>query len=431
MTAFSQALWARVRTHRYGLTLVAFLLAAVLTGLSCVALARAFDRVVEWRLQETPWRSWAWIIAPIAFLIAVESIRRFAPYAAGTGIPQAVYTSEHLNTENEKRLLPLISMKTMAVKVLTLLLGVWVGASTGREGPTVHVAVCVFVGILLLIRRWTGLAIDLRSAAIAGGAAGLAAAFNTPLAGVTFAIEELSENYFGAVKDIVLMAIIVAATVARALTGEYSYFGKLTEPTSFLSTGTIVLIGILCGGGGALFSELLLRGASYIRQLPQQMKRWGVPVLMALALLLVSAWAGDRVLGPGNRVAQQLLHGEYSDWAMTFPIAKMASTLFTYWSGIAGGIFAPCLSIGAAMGADIAMWTRGPAGSAALLGMAAFLAGTIQAPMTSFVIIFEMTGHHRMLLPIMLVSLIAFMTARVLGARHFYQSLASAYGHGE
>src|SRR4029077_7744791 len=99
----------------------------------------------------------------------------------------------------------------------------------------------------------------------------------------------------------------------------------------------------------------------------------------------------------------------------------------TYWSGIAGGIFAPCLAIGAALGAEIARWTGASLSSCALIGMAAFLSATIQAPITAFVIIFEMTGHHQMLLPVMLASLLAFMTARLVGAAHFYQALAAGY----
>jgi len=106
----------------------------------------------------------------------------------------------------------------------------------------------------------------------------------------------------------------------------------------------------------------------------------------------------------------------------------MAATLLTYWSGIAGGIFAPSLSMGAGLGADIGYWTGDPTTACAVIGMAAFLAATIQAPMTAFVIIFEMTGYHEMLLPVMLASLIAVMTARLFGAKHLYQTLAGFYG---
>ena len=105
----------------------------------------------------------------------------------------------------------------------------------------------------------------------------------------------------------------------------------------------------------------------------------------------------------------------------------MLATLLTYWSGIAGGIFAPCLSIGAALGADIGHLTNNPIAGCAMIGMAAFLSGTIQAPITAFVIIYEMTGQHQMLVPIMLASLMAFMVARLLGAKHLYPMLSLNY----
>src|SRR6185295_18643919 len=256
----------------------------------------------------------------------------------------------------------------MAVKVAALLLALLAGASTGREGPTVHVAACVFVGVMLLFRRLTGLAFDLRGAAVAGGAAGLAAAFNTPLAGVTFAIEELSGSFFGSVKDFVLMAIIIAGIAAKALTGEYTYFGKLADPAA-VPLGLIVLVGIAGGLLGALFSGALLRGQAFMGRFRQGGLRYAVPVLLSFALLFLAARCGTLVLGPGNMAAQTLLRGSFESWAWHFPFTKMLATLLTYWSGVAGGIFAPCLGIGAALGVDIAQVLGGPSSACALIGI--------------------------------------------------------------
>src|SRR3989338_6189927 len=141
-------------------------------------------------------------------------------------------------------------------------------------------------------------------------------------------------------------------------------------------------------------------------------------------LLAIAAVSQADVLGPGNHAAQALVRGDHGFWALIFPLEKIATTLLTYWSGIAGGIFAPALSIGSAMGADIGCWMGISTASCALVGMAAFLSGAIQAPITSFVIIFEMTGHHDMLLPIMLASLLAFIVARLLKTKHLYQTLS-------
>lgn len=395
--------------------------AAGLTGLACVWFMWGFEAVLSRRLSGP----WTWLLTPLLFVAAVELVRLVGPYAAGPGIPQAIFAARHAHEQGEPRVAPLTSPTTLVVKIAALYLGLWAGASTGREGPTVHVAACLFVGLVLLARRFTGIKFDLRSAVIAGGAAGLAAAFNTPLAGVTFAIEELAGDYFGSIKDFVIMAIVFAAITAKALTGEYTYFGRLAEPPG-IPLAAVLLIGTLGGVLGAAFSTGLIEGGKFFGRL-RQARPWAVPAVMALALLAVARISAADVLGPGNEAAQVLVRGDFGSWAWGYPVEKAFATLFTFWSGIAGGIFAPCLAIGAAIGGDVARAMAAPVASCALIGMAAFLSGTIQAPITSFVIIFEMTGHHQMLLPVMLAALLGFMIARLTGAEHLYQALCVNY----
>lgn len=411
--------------HARGVSLGVFLAAGALTGVACVAFMRAFEFVLRYRLDGLIGR-WCWVATPVIFLLAVEFIRRTAPFADGAGIPQTVYAAAHLNEKTIGKLHPLVSLRTMFVKVSALLLAVWAGASTGREGPTVHVAACLFLSIVLLAKRFTNLKFDLRSAVIAGGAAGLAAAFNTPLAGVTFAIEELSGAHFTSIKETVLMTIILAGIAAKSLTGEYAYFGRLAAPMP-VAIGTVLMIGFAGGLCGALFSTALIKGRRFVISLPGNFWRYAIPVLFALGLLGINQLSPLDLLGPGNKIAQQLVSSGFQKEAFGFSFTKMAATLLTYWSGIAGGIFAPSLSIGAGLGANIGYLTGDPTTACAVIGMAAFLSATIQAPMTAFVIIFEMTGYHQMLLPVMLSSLIAVLTARLFGAQHLYQTLAGFY----
>lgn len=408
--------------------LVVFLSAGAAVGAACVFFMRAFEFTLAHDAASLI-GSWIWVVTPLIFLFSVELIRRTAPCADGAGIPQTVFAATHLSEHSLKQLYPLVSFKTMTIKIVVLLIAVWAGATTGREGPTVHVAACLFLAIVLLAQRlFPRIKMNPRSAVIAGGAAGLAAAFNTPLAGVTFAIEELSVDYFSSIKDTVLMAIIVAGIAAKSLTGEYSYFGRLEMPGHVAMT-TVLLIGAAGGVFGAFFSTVLSKGRRWVAQFQAAgFWRYAIPVLFALALLGLNQWSALNILGPGNEVAQPLLAGHFDKAMFQFPFFKIAATLFTYWSGIAGGIFAPCLASGAALGADIAYFTGDATAPCAILGMAALLAGTIQAPMTAFVIIFEMTGFHEMLLPVMLASLIASLTAKVLGAHHLYQTLAKSYG---
>lgn len=369
---------------------------------------------------------WCLLTTPALFLLSVELIRRVAPCANGTGIPQVIFAIRHSKPASEAALSPLTSPLTMLVKILALLIALIAGASTGREGPTVHIATCIFVGLMLIARRLLGLEFDLRSAMVAGGAAGLAAAFNTPLAGVTFAVEELTTDYFASIKDFVIMAIVISAIAAKSLYGEYSYFGRLLEPAGVPVSASII-IGLLGGVAGAFFSSAILHGKVFFSRYREGYQRYLVPVTLSLGLLAVAWLSPADVLGPGNAAAQDLTRGRFGAWALLFPWTKILATLLTYWSGIAGGIFAPSLSIGAALGADTAHWLGLPVASCAMIGMAAFLSGTIQAPITSFVIIFEMTGHHQLLTPIMLASLLAFIVARLLGAEHLYSTLSQNY----
>ncbi len=412
--------------HRYGVTLFAFLFAACLTGIACVWFMRSFEFVLKHRFDFASIGAWCWVTTPLLFLAAAELIKRVAPFAAGTGIPQAIFAAKNLQPATEKRLWPLYSPLTLVVKIVAILIGLAAGASMGREGPTVHVGVCIFTVILLIFRRITGIEFDMRSAVVAGGAAGLAAAFNTPLAGVTFAIEELTVDYFAGIKEFVLMAIIIAALSAKSMTGEYGYFGKLLEPPGVPWFAT-VLTGLAGGLLGSLFSIGLLRGQAFFARLQAGRQRYLTTIVLGTALTGLAYATQLRVSGPGNEVAQSLLSGDFSEWALFYPATKMIATLLTYWSGMAGGVFAPCLSIGAAIGACLGHWLSVPTAGCALLGMAAFLSGTIQAPITTFVIIFEMSGNHQMLPPLMLTSLLGFMISKVTGAPHLYPALARRY----
>ena len=427
----TRVLLRRASRQRYGPPLLLYFSAAAATGAACVLFMRGFDFAHRHQLGIDKIGAWAFLTTPALFILSFEMIRLEAPLAAGTGIPQTIFAARRLSPSSRRLLDSLLSLRTMTVKIAALYLAVWAGASTGREGPSVHVAACVFLALVLLARSRLKLPLDFRSAVVAGGSAGLAAAFNTPLAGVTFAIEELSAGYLSSIRDYVLMAIIISAVTANSMRGEYLYFGKLKEPLA-IPLRTALEIGVLGGLLGALFCESILRGQAALAhrlQSPVPKERWKTVGGLAMGLVLLSWAVGPYVLGPGNEVAQDLLadiplHGFHS---FIFPFAKTLSTLLTYWSGMAGGIFAPCLSIGSALGGAVGSALKSPVGASAMVGMAAFLAGSIQAPITSFVIIFEMTRDHNMLPSIMMGAVAGFMTSRAVGARHLYPALAASY----
>jgi H+/Cl- antiporter ClcA len=414
------------KQHRYGFTLLAFISAAVITGVVCVMFMWSFDYVFAHQLDFQRLRYWCFLTSPLLLLGSAELIRRCAPYASGSGIPQVIFAASHFTPGNERALFSLISPFTFLIKIAALLLALWGGASVGREGPTVHIATCVFVTLMVAFRKWFGLTFDMRSAIVAGGAAGLAAAFNTPLAGVTFAIEELSSDYFSSIKDYVVMAIIFASLATLSLTGDYGYFGRLQNPSP-VPIADIIFIGVVGGVLGALFSTGLIWGHRFFAKSMTGKSRYTNTILFAWAVLILALIAGIGIMGPGNTVAQVLLEGHQPIHNGFFPFAKILATLFTYWAGVAGGIFAPCLSVGASLGALIGSQLGLATAGCALVGMAAFLSGAVQAPITTFVIIFEMTGDHDMLVPVMLAALVSFMVARLLKAEHLYPTLSETY----
>lgn len=427
MPASLETYFSKLSAHRYGTTFAAYVISAFITGVACVAFMKAFAFADEHRLSYAHIGVWSFLAIPLLFSLAVLLVKNFAPYAAGSGIPQAIYI---VRNGSDARTAPLVSAMasplTLGIKTVSILLAVLGGASVGREGPTVQIAFCMMFMCLTLISRFLPIHMEPRSTALAGGAAGLAAASNTPLAGVTFAIEELSGGYFENIKDYVLTAIIIAALAAKALTGEYVYFGRLPVPPD-ISISTLILISIPAGLAGFAFAKSILLGAKVQACLNRKWLKLLFPAACALAVAGLAFMAGPYIQGPGNGEAQQYLNFASSAEPDTFFLAKFAATVITYWSGVAGGLFAPALSIGSAIGAEMAKLLNAPIGTCALIGMSAFLSGAILAPMTSFVIIFELTGHHSMLLPIMLASLIAYLVVRSMGGRSLYAELSLRY----
>lgn len=419
--------YEKLAAHRYGTTFAAYVVSAFITGVACVAFMKAFAFADAHRLSYAHIGLWSFLAIPLLFSLAVLLVKNFAPYAAGSGIPQAIYI---VRNGRDAQAAPIVaamaSPLTLAIKTLSILIAVLGGASVGREGPTVQIAFCMMFMCLTLISRFVPIHAKPRPMALAGGAAGLAAAFNTPLAGVTFAIEELSGGYFENIKDYVLTAIIVAALAAKVLTGEYVYFGRLPVPPD-ISISTLILISVPAGLAGLAFSKTILLGAKVQESINSKWLKLLFPAACALSVAGLAFIAGPFVQGPGNGEAQQYLNFASSVEPDTFFLAKFAATVITYWSGVAGGLFAPSLSIGSAIGAEMAKLLNAPIGTCALIGMSAFLSGAILAPMTSFVIIFELTGHHGMLLPIMLASLIAYLVVRSLGGRSLYAELSLRY----
>ncbi len=404
-------------------------LPAILTGCIAVLYARLFDET--FKLYREAFSAHALLVSlltPLGFLTAAALVKKVAPQAGGSGIPQVLHAIHEapagvdaFPSHKDK-----VSLKTMFVKIFSSGVAMLSGASIGREGPTVQIASSVF-GVAVRFARRRGWKIDYRSFLIAGGSAGVAAAFNTPLAGITFAIEEIAENYFFQFRQEVMITVIIAGITAQALVGDYLYFGHpATAKPSLLVLPAGLLIGLLAGAAGGIFA-LLLSTKKLHRVLPD---RWWLRALACGAVCAALAYAthGD-TSGSGYGIVKNVMDGE-GGFRLSFGIEKFVATVLSYLSGAAGGIFSPCLAIGAGFGYAIGeLAGLGMPRICALLGMVSFFSGAVQAPLTSVIIVMEMTDEHILVIPFMIAAYVSYGVSKLMMPEPLYRKLAHAMSH--
>lgn len=353
--------------------------------------------------------------------------QRYFAGIQGSGIPQVIAATK-LAASN-KKVSHLVSLKIAFGKVLLGIAGLLGGFSIGREGPSVQVAASIlrFFHQLLPNTR----VIRLSDLLIAGGAAGIAAAFNTPLAGIVFAIEELGKKLESRTSAILISSIVLSGLVAISLQGNYQYFGHFSIvgiDRNFLFY--IPVIGFTCGILGGIFSLILLMPVNYPNFLIWKM-RGKHPVIFAvicgLIVVIVGLITHGATYGNGYDLTGHIINGGSTD-AWWILIGKYVATITSYFSGIPGGIFAPSLSIGSAIGGSIYQ-VIGQANylvPIVALCMAGFLAAVTQAPITSAIIVMEMIDGHEMLIGLLAVTFIAKgVSARI--SPELYQRLAMSF----
>ena len=402
---------------------VIFMAGGLVVGGTAVGLALAADgaqHAFHQLLRHYPLG--AYVVTPLGFALTAWLAKRYFPNSQGSGIPQAIAARQFKTTNERGRF---VSIRIAIGKVLLTLLGLAVGASTGREGPTVQVGASIMSAIgKLTPNRQPGLI-------LAGSAAGLAAAFNTPLAGIVFAIEEMSRSFEVRTSGLIIGAVILAGMTSLALLGDYTYFGSTA---SMLASGSDWLAVPFCGlvGGllGGVFSRILIAAADGF---PALHWKWVTehPVLFALACGLAVAvcgfLSGGDIYGTGYAQAKGALHGT-ANLPVYFMPLKFLATAASSISGIPGGIFSPSISVGAGFGADVArFFPSAPIGAIVLLGMVSYFAGVVQAPITAFVIVSEMTDNHAMLVPLMAAALIAHATSRLICREGVYHALSKRF----
>lgn len=359
-------------------------------------------------------------LTPLGFAASCWLSLRCFPNSGGSGIPQVIAARHLHGLEARERL---VSLRIAAGKMALLLLGLLCGASIGREGPTVQVGASIMFAIgRLSPRRQPGLL-------LAGASAGVAAAFNTPLAGIVFGIEEMSRSFEARTSGIILGAVIAAGVTSLSLQGDYTYFGTTHAVLGGTFQGwlAVPLLGVLGGLLGGGFSRvLILFGAGLPGRAGALLKRHPVSfaALCGLAVAVCGLLSDGAVFGTGYTQARGLVQGT-SAVPDDFGLLKLIATVASSISGIPGGIFAPSLAVGAGLGGNVANLLSGaPAQALVVLGMVAYFSGVVQAPITAFVIVTEMTNDHALVLPLMLTSVIGFAASKLVCPQGVYHALA-------
>ena len=414
MPLVSPRLWLRRTVFWTGAILVS--LAAIMFASAADASAHLFETVIGWN-------AWiALVLSPLGLMLSVLLTQRFFPGAQGSGVPQVIAA---LHLSDPAQISRVLSMRIAAGKVLLTLIGLFCGASIGREGPTVQVSASIMQGLGGLLRLPR---VELKRALVlAGGAAGISAAFNTPMAGIVFAIEELAHSFESRASGTVLGAVIISGMCTLALTGNYTYFGQSAASLDF---GVAWIAVAVCGIGGGLlggcFSSLLIRAADGLPLVGAWIAKH--PILFAgvcgLCIAVLGLASGGATYGTGYEQARGMVSGEASlPWY--FFVLKLLATVASYLSGIPGGIFAPSLSVGAGFGQTLwLLMPSSPVGALVLLGMVGYFSGVVQAPITAAIIVMEMTENQQMTIPLLGASLLAYGASRLVCRRSLYGALA-------
>jgi CIC family chloride channel protein len=422
------------RQRVFALTIVI----GVLCGLAAVAFhlaIRATEQQLIGRAISAPGHSWIWwtILTPLlGGLLSGVLLQYVVPEARGSGIPQ-------VKVAYAVRGGKLSLLHSTIGKFLVGTLQIGSGASLGREGPTVQIC----AGIASLLGWAAALSKDnLRRLLPVGAAAGIAAAFNAPIAAVTFTVEEVVGDLDQTVLSGVIIAAALAAAIERGVLGEHPVF-EVPPGYGLQHTSSLLFYAVL-GVAGALvsllFTESLLRLRGWFQRL-KIVPPWARPAIGSTitgVLAVVALWwfKSGGVTGGGYDTLAGALTGKLTlEVLLALCALKIVATVFSYGSGGAGGLFAPALFIGGMLGGAVGFLDQivlhhsgNEVGAFALVGMGAIFAGSIRAPITSVLIIFEMTGSYGLILPLMIANMTAYVIAHHWRPTPIYEALLEQDG---
>ncbi|MGG7437856.1 chloride channel protein [Chryseobacterium arthrosphaerae] len=401
---------------------IPFWIGSVITGFFAVLYAQVFAWGENLMNFIFDWHAWMiFIIAPVGFVLSWWLVKEFAPNAKGSGIPQVMAAVELANPKEHKKIRSLLSIKIIFFKILSSVILVIGGGAVGREGPTIQIAGSVFRKVNEYLPEWWP-KISKKNMIMTGAAAGLAAAFNTPLGGIVFAVEELSKTHINYFKTALFTAVIIAGLTAQTLAGSYLYLGyPKTNDVSLMVMFPIILVAAVAGILASQLSVIMLRINGWKKKtLKTDQANIIFLIVCALIIASIAYFINREILGSGKEIMERVLFtkDKHEDWYV--PVLRMLGPALSFTSGGAGGIFAPALTAGASIGSVISgaiHLTPNETNVVVLGGMVAFLTGITRAPFTSAIIVLEMTDRHSLIFHLMLAGMVSSI-ASILVSRH-------------
>jgi chloride channel protein, CIC family len=428
----------RLLVNSKQLAIVEACVIGLLSGLAAVLLKQGVGWVGGWRIAISHHLP-TWFILPIIGLVggflSGWVVQQFAPEAAGSGIPQVKAALANVPIA--------LNLRVAIAKLVAVILSLGAGLNLGRQGPTVQVG----AALAGQLSRWIPTSPEYRRQLIAAGAAaGLAAGFNAPIAGVLFVVEEFLQDFSGLTLGTAILASFIGAVVSRLLGGQGLNLNL--DKTQFQASFSLedvpffLLLGLLAGVLGALFSRGIFVSLNFNRQVLKLSLPWRVG-LAGLISGIVAAMLPSTFLDNTGLQEQLSMGGEIWQVTLLAFVVKFILTLVAYGSGAPGGIFVPSLILGSALGGLVGIIAHGweflawglqpqdgitDTATYALAGMGAFFSAVTRGPITAIVIVFEMTADFNLVLPLMIGSVVAYLVSYQIAGRSFYNDLLAWNG---
>jgi H+/Cl- antiporter ClcA len=412
---------------------VPFWIASLLAGLVAVLYTKLFTLMESLRVYVFHQIGWIFfIITPVCFVLAWRLVKVFSPYSRGSGIPQVMAAIELATPKQNTLVDKLLSLRIIVVKVISSLMMIFGGGVIGREGPTIQIAGSIFRKVNLLLPAWWP-KISKSNMIKAGAAAGLAAAFNTPLGGIVFAVEELTKTHISYFKTALFTAVIIAGLTAQGLLGPYLYIGypNITGISSWIFF-SVILVAVICGLAGSVMAKLMLAILKWKTTLKKGAQQYMYVVVCALIIASLAFFVNERAFGSGKEIMTTTLFTSDKYVAWYVPFIRIFDQILSFTIGSAGGVFSPALGAGASIGSLIASWFHFSDSDTNLLilcGMVSFLTGVTRTPFTSAILVLEMTDRHSVIFHLMLAGMVSGLAALLIDKHSLYEHLKYEYMH--